>query len=316
MTGHDLLPIALLLLVAGFAVLATFRRESAPTDWREPRDPERRPDPPTGVPVLVAAHVVGWRRRSTSAQLADLVGRGLLRVVPGDVAQVEVVDLTGAAPVERAFVAALVGHEQPRRGDRAVLSGSDAARDGRLREVQSAVNALVLEDGWRYVPPRAPGASGRRVALVTVALLSLPLLGGGFVTAWVPAFLVLLVVVELPRQRVPHLLTNRGVTLRDHLLGVREHLRRDPLPDAPPDPAVRAAMLPWAVLFGHVPSWRRRGAGAPDGDLTDLLDLLQRLGVVRDASGSGPEQDGDRWADVATGGSRARYDGAFVPRLD
>ncbi|QGQ19707.1 hypothetical protein GC089_11310 [Cellulomonas sp. JZ18] len=316
MTGEELLPLALLLLAAALAVtLWAFVAERPPSDPSVPTWPARRSDPPRDVPVLVGAHVVGWRRRSTSAQVADLVVRGALRVVPGDVAQVEVVDLTGLAPVERGFVAALVGHGEPRAGDRAVLSGSDHGRDERLRELQAAVNTLVVREGWRRVPSPPTGRVARRVAMVVVVLLSVPLLRGGWLTGWATMTIAFMAVLTLLPPRLPHVLSDRGVVLRDHLHGLRDHLRLGDREDTRSGTAAHAALLPWAVLFAQVPAWCR-GAGSGAEEQADLLALLRRLQVDRPGYGTGPEQSGDPWGEVATGGSRAEHDGAFVRSLD
>lgn len=303
----DLLGPALGVLGLGLAIeVVRIVREQPPVDPRRPTWPPRQPVPPAGVSVLVGAHVTRWRRRSATAQVAELVRRGALRLDPADPARVEVVDPAALDPVEHAFVAALVRGE-PHVGSRAHLRAGDVELAGRVRAVQAAVNALVLDLGLRYRPAPRPERVPLRLALVALAVVA-AVLSVQDPRAWF-VVLTLAFCALLPRRReVVRPLTAEGAALRDDLRGLKDWLRFADLDDA----ADLGPLLPWAVVFGELGPWRARGGDEGPA----LRALLVALGGDRREQGSDDEQPGDAWADQATGGSRAEHDGAYVPTSD
>ncbi|GIG38099.1 DUF2207 family protein [Cellulomonas pakistanensis] len=303
----DLLGPALGVLALGFAIeMLRIFREQPPTDPPRPTWPPRRTEPLPGVAVLVGAHVARWRRRSATAQLAELVRRGALRLDPADPARVEVVDPSALDPVEHAFVAALVRAE-PRVGSRAQLRAGDVELAGRVREVQAAVNALVLDLGLRYRPAPRPERVPLRLALVALTVVA-AVLAVQDPRAWFVALtLGFAALLDRRRERVRPL-TAEGAALRDHLRGIKDWLRFADLDE----PADLGPLLPWAVVFGELGPWRARGGD----EGPDLRALLVALGGDRPEQGTDDEQPGDAWADQATGGSRAEHDGAYVPPSD
>lgn len=307
MTSPDLLGPALVVLAVGFAIeVVRIVREQPPVDPPRPTWPPRQVVPPPGVSVLVGAHVVRWRRRSATAQVAELVRRGALRLDPADPARVEVVDPRALDPVEHAFVAALVGGE-PRVGSRAHLRAGDAELAARVRGVQAAVNALVLDLGLRYRPAPRPERVALRLAVAALAVAA-AVLAVQEPRAW---FVVLTLgfgaLLDRRRDRVRPL-TADGAALRDHLSGIKHWLRFADLEER----ADLGPLLPWAVVYGELGPWRARGGD--EGE--ELRALLVARGGDRENRGFEDEQAGDAWADQATGGSRAEHDGAYVPPSD
>ncbi|WP_431838337.1 DUF2207 family protein [Cellulomonas sp. Y8] len=303
----DLLGPALVVLAVGFAIeVVRIVREQPPVDPSRPTWPPRQPVPPAGVSVLVGAHVLRWRRRSATAQVAELVRRGALRLDPADPARVEVVDPRALDPVERAFVAALVGAE-PHVGSRAHLRADDVELAGRVREVQAAVNALVLDLGLRYHPARRPERVPLRLALVALAVVAAALAVQD-PRAWFVVISLAFAALLGRRREVVRPLTAEGAALRDDLRGLKDWLRFADLDES----ADLGPLLPWAVVFGELGPWRARG-----GDEGPALGaLLVALGGDRPEHGTDDEQPGDAWQDQATGGSRAEHDGAYVPTSD
>ncbi|RMI08651.1 DUF2207 domain-containing protein [Cellulomonas triticagri] len=306
-TSPDLLGTALVVLAVGFAIeVLRIVREQPPVDPSRPTWPTRHATPPPGTSVLVGAHVTRWRRRSATAQVAELVRRGALRLDPRDPARVEVVDVHGLDPVERLFVAALVGGE-PHVGSRAHLRADDTALAGRIEGVQAEVNALVLEQGLRYRPAPRPERVWLRLALLALTALAVVLSVQDPRCWWVALSLAFAALLHR-RREVVRPLTAEGAALRDHLRGVHDWLRFADLDER----ADLGPLLPWAVVYGDLRAWRARG-GEED---PALRVLLTDLGGDREGAGSEDEQPGDAWGDQATGGSRKEHDGAYVPSAD
>lgn len=303
----DLLGPALGVLALGL-LIETVRivREQPPVDPPRPTWPPRQPVPPAGVSVLVGAHVTRWRRRSATAQLAELVRRGALRLDPADPARAEVVDPRALDPVEHAFVAALVGGE-PRAGSRLHLAPGDVAQAGRVREVQAAVNAVVLDLGLRYRPAPRPERVPLRLALVVLAVVAAALAVRD-PRAWFVVITLAFSALLGRRREVVRPLTAEGAALRDHLRGLKDWLRFADLDER----ADLGPLLPWAVAFGELGPWRARGGDEGAG----VRALLVALGGDQERQGLDDRQPGDAWADQATGGSRAEHDGADVPTPD
>jgi hypothetical protein len=303
----DLLGAAVAVLAVGFAIeVSRIVREQPPSDPSRPSSPPPRTDPPRGVSVLVAAHVTRWRRRSASAQLAELVRRGALRVVPDRPATVEVADPSGLDPVEAGFVEALVRGE-PRVGSRAELRADDRPLAWRVRDAQARVNDRVVGLGLRRRITRPRLASLPRIALVVLTGVA-TVLAVHDSRAWFVAGSLGFASL-LPRRRdLVRPLSTEGAALRDHVRGIDEWLRFADLSET----ADLDALLPWAVLFGRLQVWTARG-GALD---PALAALLAALGADVENGGTEDEQVGDVWGDQATGGSRAEHDGAYVPPTD
>jgi hypothetical protein len=302
----DLLGPALVLLALGVAVtLGRVRIEHEPGDPPAPPRPPRRSTPPDGLSVLVGAHLVRWRRRSATAQVAELVRRGVLAPHPCDPACVVVVDPTGLDPVEHAFAAALVGVE-PRAGTLAVLRADDARLASRVEDAQAAVNRHVVDAGLRRVVRPRPHRWVPRAVVGTLAVAA-AVLAVQDPRAWFVVLGLGLAVLVEPWRQNRHPLSAVGAAGRDQVLGVQEWLRFADLAERPE--ADLAALHPWAVLLGALDEWRARG-GVDD---PALRALLAGLGGDRPERGRAHAQPGDAWGDRSTGGSAWPDDGATPP---
>jgi len=306
------LGVAVLLVVVGFVLTTVHlvvqdRGRHAPPGRYAPE----RWAPPEGVSVLVAAHCAGERGRSASAQLVDLVQRGALDLGRDDDGWwVEVRDVEGLDLVEGSFVTALVGVPAS-AGMRARVSRSDGPLRHRIRAVQALVNQVVVRDGQRAVVLlpvlRWPLLAG----LVALTLVAVRRVAEHPQTAFAVVSLVIMtVVVLLPPRHRWHALTDAGMAVREHVLGVERSLTPggwvslvDPPP--PPTPEQLRALLPWAVLV-HLE--RHTPGVLPDDGL--LKDFIAEFAARPTSDVDSDHVPGDAWDRVATGGSTALHDGA------
>jgi hypothetical protein len=299
----DLLGPALVLLAVGFALAVVRLRRDQP-----PRNPPRtdRPVPaaprPPDVGVLVGAHVTRWRRRSATAQIAELVRRGVLRLDPDHPARATVAALPDPDGVEHAFLAAVLG-TRPAVGARVELHRLDPGIAQGVQRVQAAVNEAVVVRGLRLVLRPRRGRLLLRLVAVALTGVAVHLALQDERTWCVPIGLGVYAVLN-PRRHTVRPLSDAGAAVRDELAGVREWLRSG---DTAENGRVDlAALHPWAVLFGELDAWRTRG-GVED---PALRTLLVELGGDRPERGHDDEQPGDAWSAYATGGSAAEHDGA------
>lgn len=294
---------ALLLLAFGYlATVVRLFRDQRPRD--PARGAARAPVDAPGVSVLVGAHVTRWRRRSATAQIAELVRRGSLRLVPGRPTRATVASVADLDPVEHAFLAALVGGE-PVVGAPARLHPLDPGTAHAVRRVQARVNELVVEQGLRVALRPRRGRVLLRVLAVALAVAAVRLAVQDPRTWFVPISLAVCALVD-PRRHTVRPLSAEGAAVRDQLQGIADTLRwGGPASLAQVD---LPALHPWAVLFGQLDAWRARG-GVED---PTLHALLVELGGDRPEAGSDDEQPGDAWSAEATGGSHAEHDGAYV----
>jgi hypothetical protein len=290
-TDHpDLLPLALLLLALGIATtIGLLVLTAPPADPRTPVRPTRRLDPPTET-LLVAAEVAGWRQRSGTAQLAALVHRGVLRLDPSAPGTIEVTDATRLDVLERDFLLALLNGE-PRTGSRTRLDPQDRDTAARVRRVHAAVAEVATDRGWRYRPTPRRGVWALRLTIVALLAASIPLAVQDERTRFVALALgVVALTVALPaagrRRTTARPLTDRGAALRDHVLGVQDHLRFD---ERRGD---GTALHPYAVALGLLPRWRRRYG---DEDPT-LRALIASIGGDQEENGFQDLQPDDAWA--------------------
>jgi hypothetical protein len=307
MTSGDVTALAVGLVVAGIALMIGF--SAVQRRSREDPPPPRSIAPVAEVDeltVLLAAHVVSWRRRSVTAQLVALAQRGAIRIERDDRRWALV---RGAEPVdelEGALLAAFFD-AAPHAGERVELDLAGAP----VLEVQHAVNVAVQTRGlrarrgtWRWVFS-VPLAAGILLGLElarhsTVGWAAVVVLG---------VFLGLVAVGSVGRSAP---LTARGAVLRDRMLGVRALLEAPPARPVTTaaDRRALAPLLPLAVLFGLEQRWVVHG-GAVDGELLTFVAEVGGRGT-----GSGATQRGDAWQHVSTGGSSAETDGADVPVLE
>lgn len=259
---------------------------------------------PPQVSPLVGGHLTRYRRRSATAQIADWVLRGVIRLDPTRPTRIEVTDATRLDPAEHALLRALLDAE-PRLGVRADLSAEDRPTAWRVRDAQDEVNRHMLDAGLRYGIGRPASRWWLRgLILASAALAVWPATQdprGWFAPAVLLAFGLL---DPSPARHWP--LTARGVELRDRLLQVQDWLRFGT------GPADLTSLYPWAVLFGQLDRWRER-AGTED---PTLRALMVALGGDRDGHGYADELPGDAWGEQATGGSTSEYHGATRPVTD
>ncbi|WP_233549137.1 DUF2207 domain-containing protein [Clavibacter lycopersici] len=192
-------------------------------------------DPPEGVGVLVSSVISGNAARATTALLLDLAVRGAIRILEEDGGRkatfsLELVDPSRVTdPDERRFVAAVFGDDA---GAGAVkeLAKTDAKAATRLQRTMAQVTKRTVADGLRKPLPVGAivlllvAASLGMAAAIAFAVLSLTqAYGGPVVIAFLVAGVLALGATVVLVARHP--LTERGVALRDHLLGLREFIR-------------------------------------------------------------------------------------------
>lgn len=275
-------------------------------------------DPPAGVTVLEGAVVLKSRGRSISAQIVDLAVRRVVRVLEPDrgrrIYRLQLADPhTHGARVERVVLRAIFGRVRT-VGDIVRVNKRNARLGQRLGVAQSHAQkgvsraGLVVtlrNNGWRPLLPFA------QLLIVGPAMVWGGALGP---LPWLAlAFGLGTIVLSFGRY---HVLTESGVELRDHLLGLRAYIQ---LAEADrmrllqgPDTALTQGdvvllterLLGWAVLFGFGREWadllavKQQEAGiAPSGDVPVLVGFSSTFEGVAPAG-----SDGDFSDDPATDG--------------
>ncbi|RIJ53054.1 DUF2207 domain-containing protein, partial [Clavibacter phaseoli] len=240
-------------------------------------------DPPEGVGILVSSVITGNAARATTALLLDLAVRGAVRILERDGGRkptfaLELVDPSRIAdPDERRFVAAVFG-DGAGAGAVKELARTDAKVATRIQRLMAGVRKRLVADGLRKPLPVVPivlllvAATLGMVAAIAFAVLSLVgAYGGPIVIAFLVAAVLALGATILAVAKHP--LTERGVALRDHLVGLRLFIRlaeadrirmlqspagaeRQDLPRDDRD-ALRLTeeLLPYAAMSGQEKEW-------------------------------------------------------------
>jgi len=238
-------------------------------------------EPPQGLNVMVAAHLVGRSKAAIPAQLVSLATRGNLRVVerPPRGWALQFLTFDGADPMERSLLEALFG-VGPAIGDNVELR----ARDNSLASRVAIISSRAMKEATFRGLRRRPGNGQTIVSIAALALLPILIFSTGpaLPLPWllIPLAAVLsAIAVSLAMMQYTGPLTRDGALLRDHLLGLRDYLelaegeRLRVLhsvqgSERSADRVVRVdeELLPYAVLWGVERSWLRALIGSA-GDL-------------------------------------------------
>jgi hypothetical protein len=278
----------LLLLSAAFTVAALVAFLARRPSPRPRRAVIAQYEPPAGVDVLLAGVLTGQRTRSMSAQLVDLAVRGYLSVRPPQAPRgpysLQLLRADGLDDAELATVRALFTADA-RLGAVVQLGTTDGPVVRQLRWAQFRAETLAVQYGLQLPKQRWRG-----------------------IVSWLPAFIVVLLVVG----GVPHLeFAMMGVLLAvtSALLGSR---RRRPLTAAGAD--VRDHLAGLRLFISVAEAHRIRALQSPKGAVTDVetVHLTERL--LGWAVLFGLEKEWARVLQLREGGSdSAVYAGDFGP---
>lgn len=272
---------ALIALAAAVGALVLRRRRLADAPGRGTIVAQY--DRPEGVGVLVSAVISGNASRATTALLLDLAVRGAVRILERDGGRkpafsLELVDPSRVTdPDERGFLDAVFG-DGAGAGAVKDLKRTDAKAATRIQRLMAAITRRTVPDGLRKPLPMGAmvlliiaAALGAGAAIVFAVLSLTQAYGGPVVIAFLVVAALALVVTIVALVRHP--LTERGVALRDHLLGLREFIRlaeadrirmlqspagaeRQDLPRDERDVLrLTEELLPYAALFGQEEGW-------------------------------------------------------------
>jgi uncharacterized membrane protein YgcG len=242
--------------------------------------------PPTGVPLLLSAIIVGKTAKANPAQILDLAVAGKLRVleVEGSVFSrkpayaLEYVTADGANPEEAEFLHAIFGYELT-PGEQRTLRKPDQRAVKRITALMKRVRTDATAAGFRRKLPvaRMFWISAAAVATTTVSILFGAISFGDAVGGIAPGVFIGLsvlgfVATVIALSHVP--LTPRGTELRDYLRGLEMYIslaeedrlrylqspqgaEREPVTTGDKAQLVKLneRLLPYAVLFGNEKKW-------------------------------------------------------------
>ncbi|MFK0246038.1 DUF2207 domain-containing protein [Amycolatopsis azurea] len=259
--------------------------------------------PPGNLGVPMAAMLCGRSDRVFSATVLDLAVRGYLTIT--DTGQRDEAGrrkiyslrleraLSGLVPAE-IHVARILFGAKPKRGMKTDTKMFPTRLPPHVKILVERLEADQVDLGFarkRAVHRRPYYWCGGGLIALGIVLVSPGILAVGVATC----------VVTSRFSR----LTDLGAEMRDHLLGLREHLAktwtgkaREPHPERLLDPSLR--LLPYAVIFGLDRKWHAVLSPAPPrataGDGTDLWWRDARTGSDGTFSGSaGGGGGGGKW---------------------
>ena len=267
-------------LIAGLVLRLTY--------WRDHRGrgiiiPEYAADPQM-TPVM-AANIMGKKRRAFPAALIDAAVRGLVIISPADASGRNkrgfVIERTAkaASDADAELLSAFLG-EGVAAGTQVSTLTPDTARYRRLSKLQRAVDRRAVASGLRVQKGR-----GLRILLIAATIVgavvmgwsSLQLMGLGLGGAIPPLSIGLFWVCVVPgililRRVTP--LTEQGALERDKLLGLRDYIRlaeadrlrvlqspqgalRKPVAvgNAKTMLSLTEHVLPYAIIYGLAKEW-------------------------------------------------------------
>ena len=237
---------------------------------------------PTGMNVMVAAHLVNRSRTAVPAQLLQLAVDKNLRVLEAQpsagrrVYAVELIRFDGSDAIGERLLSAIFTN-QPKPGMVRELRADDGALSRAITAVSAHAFGEARKNGWRE--PAGLTQWGNLAASLFTALFLLAVVTLSVVTTVSSPLLVaavaasvLAVVVSLATLSFAGPLTQAGGEVRDHLLGIRTYLRLaedDRLrilqsasaaeladgPGAAKVVRIYERLLPYAVVLGVERSW-------------------------------------------------------------